>query len=184
MNLTQNEDVFWNIAKLLYTKTVFILIIAEKIWAPRHLDVSVPCMLWVAVDAEQTEPELLVSAGSDKRLRVWKREKGEGGTLVGLEMFGMFGVQPAVILALAQNSTYLATASGEWYWLSVAWAQTRDSAHSTEWTCVSSLALCFETVVSSSWKGNYSVRWGAMDRTNAAVCFKKHTLQVQKTKRW
>nr|XP_019966151.1 PREDICTED: telomerase protein component 1 isoform X1 [Paralichthys olivaceus] len=83
----------------------------KMIWSSRDLDVSILCLLWVAVDAEQTEPELLVSGGSDKRLRVWRREEGEEGTMGGLKMVGMFGGQPGDIQALAQNSTYLATAS-------------------------------------------------------------------------
>lgn len=74
---------------------------------------SVQCLLWVVLDAEQAEAELLVSGGSDKRLRVWKRKEGEVGMLGGLKMSGMFGAQSGTILALAQNSTYLATASGK-----------------------------------------------------------------------
>lgn len=94
------------------TITVFILIVGNKIWASQNLDVSILCLLWVVLNAEQSEPELLVSGGSDKRLRVWKREGGEEGMLGGLKMLGTFGVQTGAILALAQNSTYLATASG------------------------------------------------------------------------
>ncbi|XP_044076665.1 telomerase protein component 1 isoform X2 [Siniperca chuatsi] len=92
---------------------LFSLDSGEKIWASRNLDVSILCLLWVVPDAEQTEPELLVSGGSDKRLRVWKRAEGEEGMLGGLTMLGMFGVQLGTILALAQNSTYLATASDD-----------------------------------------------------------------------
>ncbi|XP_070701511.1 telomerase protein component 1 [Pempheris klunzingeri] len=90
---------------------LFSLDSGEKIWAPEDLDVSVQCLLWVVLDAEQSEPELLVSAGSDKRMRVWRRNEGEQGMLGGLKMWGTFGVQTGIILALAQNSTYLATAS-------------------------------------------------------------------------
>ncbi|XP_036939136.1 telomerase protein component 1 isoform X2 [Acanthopagrus latus] len=86
---------------------------AEKIWAPRYLDVSVLCMLWVVLDAEKKEPELLLTAGSDKRVRVWKRKGGEEGMLGGLEEQGLFGAQSGVVLALAQNSTYLASASDD-----------------------------------------------------------------------
>lgn len=95
--------------------TLCILIVAKKIWSSENLDVSVLSLLWVVVDAEQTEPKLLVSGGSDKRLRVWKRKGGEEGMLGGLGMLGTFGVQTGAILALAQNSTYLATASGKCY---------------------------------------------------------------------
>lgn len=69
----------------------------------------------MTVDPEQTEPELLLSAGSDKRLRAWKRKAGEEGMLGGLEFFGMFSGQPGIVLALARNSTYLATASGSYH---------------------------------------------------------------------
>ncbi|KAM4552471.1 telomerase protein component 1 isoform 1-T3 [Odontesthes bonariensis] len=92
---------------------LFSLDSGEKIWASRDLDVSVHCMLWVVVDAEQNAPELLVSGGSDKRLRMWKR-KDEGEGLMGdLICLGVFGVQTGAILALAQNTTYLATASDD-----------------------------------------------------------------------
>lgn len=95
------------------TKYDFIFIPGKMIWSTKDLDESILCLLWVAPDADHTEPELLVSGGSDKRLRIWKREKGEDGTMEGLKMSGMFGGQPGVVLALAQNSTYLATASGK-----------------------------------------------------------------------
>lgn len=72
---------------------------------------SILCLLWVVSDAQQTEPDLLVSGGSDKRLRVWKR-KEEDGLMGGLELQKMFGVQQGSTLALAQNSTFLASASG------------------------------------------------------------------------
>uniref|UniRef100_A0A1A8DN79 Telomerase-associated protein 1 n=3 Tax=Nothobranchius TaxID=28779 RepID=A0A1A8DN79_NOTKA len=84
----------------------------EKMWATTDLGVSVHCLLWVSVDAEQKEPELLVSGGSDKCLRLWKR-KEEEGMLGGLMSLGTFGVQKASILALEQNSTYLAAASDD-----------------------------------------------------------------------
>ncbi|XP_034470516.1 telomerase protein component 1 isoform X3 [Hippoglossus hippoglossus] len=90
---------------------LFSLDSGKIIWSSRDLDVSILCLLWVALDAEQTKPELLVSGGSDKHLRVWRREEGEEGTFGGLGMVGTLGVQPGDILALAQNSTYLATAS-------------------------------------------------------------------------
>ncbi|XP_049888722.1 telomerase protein component 1 isoform X1 [Epinephelus moara] len=88
---------------------LFSLDSGESIWDSGSLDVSVLCLLWVISDAE----ELLLSAGSDKRLRVWKRKEEEKGLLGGLEWCGLFGVQTGVVLALAQNSTYLATASDD-----------------------------------------------------------------------
>ncbi|XP_030607193.1 telomerase protein component 1 [Archocentrus centrarchus] len=92
---------------------LFSLGSGEKIWASRDLDVSVSCMLWVTLEVEQIEAELLVSGGSDKCLRVWKRKQDEEGVMEGLEMTSVFGVQSGTILALAQNSTYLATASDD-----------------------------------------------------------------------
>ncbi|KAM9349866.1 telomerase protein component 1 [Symphorus nematophorus] len=89
---------------------LFSLNPAEEIWDAR-LDVSVQSMLWVVLSAEQTEPDMLVSAGSDKRLRVWKKKEGEEGMQGGLKESGMFACQFGVVLAIAQNSTYLATAS-------------------------------------------------------------------------
>lgn len=82
------------------------------IWTSKDLDVSILSLMWVVLDLEQAEPELLLSGGSDKRVRVWKRKEGEEGMLGGLKMFGLFRAQPGVSLAFAQNSTYLATASG------------------------------------------------------------------------
>ncbi|XP_031721049.1 telomerase protein component 1 [Anarrhichthys ocellatus] len=90
---------------------LFSLDSGEKIWDSTDLDVSILSLLWVVLDAEQTEPELLLSAGSDKRVRVWKKEDEEKGLLGGLKMWGMFNVQPGTVQTLAQNSTYLATAS-------------------------------------------------------------------------
>lgn len=85
----------------------------EKIWVTSDLKVSIRCLLWVSVDSEQNEPELLVSGGSDKRLRLWKRKEGEEGEMGGMMSLGEFGVQMDTILALAQNSTFLAAASGQ-----------------------------------------------------------------------
>ncbi|XP_047446201.1 telomerase protein component 1 isoform X2 [Mugil cephalus] len=89
---------------------LFSLSSGETLWSSSSLDVSVPSLLWISSDAERSEPELLVSAGSDKRLRVWKRKEEEEGGLISV---GTFGAQTGVILALAQNSTYLATASDD-----------------------------------------------------------------------
>lgn len=90
---------------------LFTLDSGEKIWDSGNLDVSILSLLWVVMDAEQTKPELLLSGGSDKRVRVWKRKEEEKGLLGGLKMSELLDVQPGTILALAQNSTYLATAS-------------------------------------------------------------------------
>lgn len=117
-------NVFWNFTPsppfrardLVNKQTIsfFIILLGEKIWESADLDVSVQCLLWV-LDAQQTGPDLLVCGGSNKHLSVWRREEGEAGLLGGLKMLGKFGVQQGAILALAQNSTYLATASGTGY---------------------------------------------------------------------
>ncbi|XP_028988903.1 telomerase protein component 1 [Betta splendens] len=91
---------------------VFSLELGEKMWQSGDLHVSVLCLLWV-LDAEQTRPDLLVCGGSDKHLSVWSKKEGDEGLLGGLKMLGTFGVQRGSILALAQNSTYLATASDD-----------------------------------------------------------------------
>ncbi|XP_056246593.1 telomerase protein component 1 isoform X2 [Seriola aureovittata] len=91
----------------------FSLDTGEMTWASSEYDMSILCLLWVVLDAEQTEPELLVSGGSDKRLRVWRREEGEEGMNGRLKASGMFAMQRGAILALAQNSTYLASASDD-----------------------------------------------------------------------
>ncbi|XP_062413709.1 telomerase protein component 1 isoform X2 [Pungitius pungitius] len=93
---------------------LFSLDSGRKMWDSGGLDVSILSLLWVAPGArEQSQPRLLLSAGSDKRVRVWRREGGDTGLLGGLEMWGMFNVQPGAVQAMAQNSTYLATASDE-----------------------------------------------------------------------
>nr|XP_046265032.1 telomerase protein component 1 [Scatophagus argus]XP_046265033.1 telomerase protein component 1 [Scatophagus argus] len=93
---------------------LFSLSSAQLMWASKDLDVSILCLLWVVLDAEQTEPELLLlSGGSDKLVRIWKRAEGEEGSLGAMEMSGQFGAQTGAILALAQNSAYLATASDD-----------------------------------------------------------------------
>lgn len=76
-------------------------------------DVSILCLMWVSVNLDEAEPELLLAGGSNKRVTVLKRNKRENGMLGTLEIVGLLGAQLGVILALAQNSTYLATASGQ-----------------------------------------------------------------------
>jgi len=75
--------------------------------------VSILSLMWVVLDPGQTEPAMLLSGGSDKRVRVWKKKDEEKGLLGGLEMWGMFCGQSGAVLAMAQNSTLLATASGK-----------------------------------------------------------------------
>lgn len=95
------------------TMSFFSSNVGEMTWASSEYDASILCLLWVVLDAKKTEPELLVSGGTDKHLRVWKREEGEEGERGCLKAAGMFAAQRGSILALAQSSTYLASASGE-----------------------------------------------------------------------
>lgn len=95
----------------------FVAITGEAIKTPEILDVSVLCLMWVRANADEAEPQLLLAGGGDKRVRVFKRSNGENGMLGTLEMVGIFGAQQGAVLAFAQNSTHLATASGQrWFW--------------------------------------------------------------------
>ncbi|MEQ2194917.1 hypothetical protein XENOCAPTIV_004653, partial [Xenoophorus captivus] len=85
----------------------------ETIWVSTDLSVSVHCLLWIHADPHQSKPELLVSGGSDKRLRLWRKNEGEEELLEGLIHLKTFGVQTDGILAMVQSSTVLATASGK-----------------------------------------------------------------------
>lgn len=82
---------------------------------PDILDVSILCLMWVSVNLDEGEPELLLAGGGDKCVRVLKRNKRENDLLGTLEMVKLLGAQQGVILTLAQNSIYLATASGQCY---------------------------------------------------------------------
>ncbi|KAI2667743.1 Telomerase protein component 1 [Labeo rohita] len=82
---------------------MFNLKSGEKVWASEDLPVSMLCLMWM----EDKETELLLSGGMDHRLRVWERQ---GENLVSI---GSFGAQKGPILALAQNSTCMASASDD-----------------------------------------------------------------------
>ncbi|XP_054870069.1 telomerase protein component 1 isoform X2 [Amphiprion ocellaris] len=90
---------------------LFSLVTGEKVW--NTTETSVQCLLWITLDPEKTEPELLLAGGEDSNLRAWKKKEGEEGMMGGLESVGMFTAQTGTILAMAQNTTYLATASDE-----------------------------------------------------------------------
>ncbi|KAL0966294.1 hypothetical protein UPYG_G00293480 [Umbra pygmaea] len=77
----------------------------EKKWASEDLQVSILCLMWLTAE----EPEVLVAGGGDQQLRVWRKQ--EGGEVMVVQ--GCFGVQKGPILALAQNSSYLASASDD-----------------------------------------------------------------------
>ncbi|KAG7273056.1 hypothetical protein CRUP_007212 [Coryphaenoides rupestris] len=108
---------------------LFSLDSEKSYWASEDLRVSVQCLLWLSAPAPTPTPDpdkdtstdddsekagvaLLVSGGADNHLRVWKRTEEEGveGKLVPM---GDFGVQKGTILALAQNSSHLASASDD-----------------------------------------------------------------------
>ncbi|KAM6989331.1 telomerase protein component 1 [Tautogolabrus adspersus] len=92
---------------------LFSLETGKQIWASDIFQVTVKCLRWLYVDAEQTQSELLVSSGNDLRMRVWKRKDGEEGMLGGLYQLGIFAYHSRPVLATEQNSTYLATASDD-----------------------------------------------------------------------
>lgn len=76
-------------------------------WASEGLLVSLPCLLWL----ESQEPEVLVAGCGDHHLRVWKMQRAKGA--VSLALQGTFGAQQGPITALAQSTTYVASASGQ-----------------------------------------------------------------------
>ncbi|XP_076004494.1 telomerase protein component 1 isoform X2 [Genypterus blacodes] len=94
---------------------LFNLDSGERLWATEDLQVSIMCLMWLSVEAEQDGgPELLVSGGADRHLMLWKRQRGGEEEILGaLTLMGEFGVQQGSILALAQNSSYLASASDD-----------------------------------------------------------------------
>ncbi|KAF4117540.1 hypothetical protein G5714_002093 [Onychostoma macrolepis] len=85
---------------------MFNLKSGEKVWSSEDLPVSMLCLMWM----EAKETELLLSGGMDHRLRVWERQGENPENLV---LMGSFGVQKGPILALAQNSTCVASASDD-----------------------------------------------------------------------
>ncbi|XP_026060883.1 telomerase protein component 1-like isoform X3 [Carassius auratus] len=78
----------------------------EKVWSSVDLPVSILCLMWM----EAKETELLLSGGMDHCLRVWERQGENPENLV---FVGSFGMQKGPILALAQNSTCVASASDD-----------------------------------------------------------------------
>ncbi|XP_061694607.1 telomerase protein component 1 isoform X2 [Syngnathoides biaculeatus] len=86
----------------------------EMIWESGLFRFSVPSLLWICADSLSGNPSpLLLSTGHDKLVRLWQGTLGDNGELTGLEMKEMFGSQFGVILAVAHNATYLATASDD-----------------------------------------------------------------------
>ncbi|RVE60961.1 hypothetical protein OJAV_G00166140 [Oryzias javanicus] len=90
---------------------LFSLDSGEEIWASQDLQVSVHCLQWVVLDTDSTQVELLVSGGGEKCLRVWKKQKDIMADA--LTSLRTFGIQTGSVLAMAQNSEYLATASDD-----------------------------------------------------------------------
>ncbi|XP_024136918.1 telomerase protein component 1 isoform X2 [Oryzias melastigma] len=90
---------------------LFNLDSGKEIWASQDLHVSVHCLQWVVLDTDSTQVELLVSGGGEKSLRVWKKQKDIMADA--LTCLKTFGIQTGSVLAMAQNSEYLATASDD-----------------------------------------------------------------------
>ncbi|KAL7832341.1 hypothetical protein AOLI_G00298890 [Acnodon oligacanthus] len=82
---------------------VFNLESGERVWSTENLRVSVPCLLWLETEGA----ELLLSGALDHCLRLWSRQGAD------VTLRGAFGVQKGGILALAQNPTYIASASDD-----------------------------------------------------------------------
>ncbi|KAL1280682.1 hypothetical protein QQF64_015282 [Cirrhinus molitorella] len=85
---------------------MFSLKSGKKVWSSEDLPVSMLCLMWM----EAKGTELLLSGGMDHRLRVWERQGENPENLVPV---GSFGVQKGPILALAQNSTCVASVSDD-----------------------------------------------------------------------
>ncbi|KAI4897736.1 hypothetical protein NFI96_032291, partial [Prochilodus magdalenae] len=71
----------------------------ERVWSTENLRVSMTCLLWLEGE------KLLLSGAADHRLRLWSQQG------VDMTLRGAFGEQKGGILALAQNSAYIASAS-------------------------------------------------------------------------
>ncbi|KAL7849289.1 hypothetical protein SRHO_G00209120 [Serrasalmus rhombeus] len=82
---------------------LFNLESGERVWSTENLRVSVPCLLWLETEGA----ELLLSGALDHCLRLWSRQGAD------MTLRGAFGVQKGGILALAQNPTYIASASDD-----------------------------------------------------------------------
>ncbi|XP_076831908.1 telomerase protein component 1-like [Brachyhypopomus gauderio] len=86
---------------------LFSLESGERVWSSEGLQVSVPCLLWL----EAPGGHRLLAGASDSRLRLWSRPGVPSSET--LDLRGAFGVQRGAVLALAQNSTYVASASDD-----------------------------------------------------------------------
>ncbi|XP_062873352.1 telomerase protein component 1-like [Trichomycterus rosablanca] len=81
---------------------VYNLQSGERVWTTEDLRVSVSCVLWL----QDGGSVFLLSGGFDQRLRLWRKQEG---TEENLELRGAFGIQKGAVLALDQNSTYVAS---------------------------------------------------------------------------
>lgn len=75
------------------------------VWSTEDLRVSMLCVLWLQGEAD----DLLLSGGLDQCLHLWRRQRHEET----LTLAGLFGGQKGAILALNQNATHVASASGQ-----------------------------------------------------------------------
>ncbi|XP_076828071.1 telomerase protein component 1 isoform X2 [Brachyhypopomus gauderio] len=85
---------------------LFNLESGERVWSTEDLQVSFSCLLWL----EPNGGDLLLSGASDHRLQLWTRQAAGAGSLT---LRGSFGVQKGAILALDQDTSYVASASDD-----------------------------------------------------------------------
>lgn len=78
-------------------------------WSTEDLRVSMLCVLWLQATAD----DLLLSGGLDQCLRLWRMKKRSRHEET-LTLAGVFSVQKGAILALNQNATHVASASGQY----------------------------------------------------------------------
>ncbi|KAK1786294.1 hypothetical protein P4O66_017995 [Electrophorus voltai] len=86
---------------------LFSLESGNRVWSSEDLRLSVPCLLWLEAPGGQQ----LLAGALDCRLRLWSGQGARGTESLALR--GAFGIQRGAILALAQNSTYVASASDD-----------------------------------------------------------------------
>lgn len=85
----------------------FVCVVGGCVWSSENLRVSMLCALWLKAAAD----DLLLCGGFDQRLRLWRKQRGHEDALT---LTGVFGVQKGAVLALNQNSTHVASASGQY----------------------------------------------------------------------
>lgn len=87
---------------------VCVCVVGGCVWSSKDLRVSMLCVLWL----KSVAGDVLLSGGLDQRLRLWRTQRGHEDTLT---LIGVLGVQKGAILALNQNSSHVASASGQYH---------------------------------------------------------------------